>query len=291
MWQVSTGNVFTVAQDFLLLGAGGGAGDYFYYPAQSVDSLGNMYLVFSRSNAGSFPGAMITGQPVGSAAGSLTPLLTLQAGQGPYDPITPLCSTASRWGDYAAAVQDPTDPTDVWVATEYTPSATNSCQWGTTVGRLTFSAPSISNAAPTMGSRFGGTSVLINGRDFLAGGTSVVFDQSTATAVSVTPDQITAISPAHLPATVPISVSTQNGMAGGVQFTYLPRTELATGVSPSTVLPIRPAPPSVPQTRVGPRPLVAGQLPPPATATLDLVQPVWLAIQQAILRLIGLLIR
>jgi hypothetical protein len=248
-----------------------------------------MYLVFSRSNAGSFPGAVITGQPVGSASGSLTPLLTLQAGQGPYDPITPLCSTASRWGDYAAAAQDPTDPTDVWVATEYTPDAGNSCSWGTIVGRLTFLAPSISNAAPLMGSRFGGTSVVINGRDFLPGGTTVVFDQSTSTTVSVTPNQITAISPAHRAATVPITVSTPNGTAGGVQFTYLPRAELATGVSPSTGLPGRAAPPPLPQSPRGPRPLNASQPSAPPTATVDLIQPVWLAIQHAILRLIGFL--
>ena len=290
LWQVSTGGVPNIAQDFSLQGAGGGAGDYFYYPAQSLDSLGNMYLVFSHSNAGSFPGVMITGQPVGSAVGSLTPLETLQAGQGPYDPVTPLCSTFSSWGDYAAAAQDPTDPTDVWVASEYTPSATDSCLWGTTIGRLTFSPPSISNAAPLMGSRFGGTVVVINGRDFLPGGTSVVFDQTASTTVSATPDQITVTSPAHLAATVPIIVTTPNGMAtSGQQFTFLPRTELATGVSPATALPARLAPLPVPQTPTGPRPMIASQAPPPITP-FGLTQPVWLAIQQVILRLFGFLI-
>ena len=290
MWQISTGGLPTVAQDLFLLGAGGGAGDYFYYPAQSVDSLGNMYLVFSHSNAATFPGAMITGQPLGSASGSLTPLLTLQDGQGPYDPIAGGCGTRTRWGDYAAAAQDPTDPTDVWVGTEYTPSATNSCLWGTTIGRLTFSGPSISSAAPLMGSKFGGTSVVINGRDFVPGGTSVVFGQTPSTTVSTTPDQITVTSPAHLAATVPITVSTANGMAtGGQQFTFLPRMELATGVSPATALPSRPAPLPVPQTPPGPRPLVASE-PPAPTPTMNLTQPVWFAIEQAVLRLIAFLI-
>jgi len=307
MWQVSTGGIPIVSQDFFLLGAGGGAGDYFYDPAQSLDSLGNMFLVFSHSNASSFPGAMIAGQPVGSAAGGLTPLLTLQAGQGPYDPIAGGCSTVSRWGDYAAVAQDPTDPTDVWVGSEFTPSASNPCLWGTTIGRLTFSGPSITSAAPLTGSKFGGTAVVINGRDFLPGGTSVVFDQSPSPAVSVTPDQITATSPAHLAATVPLTVSTPNGKAS-VQFTYLPRAEVATGVSQSTAEPSRPAPPLVPQVPPGPRKLVAGQPLAPtdnapvgaspsaagataasATDTLGLTEPVWLAIQQAVLRLIGFL--
>jgi len=307
MWQVSTAGIPIVSQDFFLLGAGGGAGDYLYDPAQSVDSLGNMFLVFSHSNASSFPGAMIAGQPVGSAAGSLTPLLTLQAGQGPFDPIAGGCSTVSRWGDYAAVAQDPTDPTDVWVGSEFTPSATDPCLWGTTIGRLTFSGPSITSAAPLTGSKFGGTGVVINGRDFLPGGTSVVFDQSPSPAVSVTPDQITTTSPAHLAATVPLTVSTPNGKAS-VQFTYLPRAEAATAVPGSTARAGRPVAPPVPQVPPGPRKLVAGQPLAPtdnapvgaspsaagataasATDTLGLTEPVWLAIQQAVLRLIGIL--
>ena len=289
MWQVSTDNVPTVAQDFFLLGAGGGAGDYFYYPAQSVDSLGNMYLVFSRSNAGRFPGAMITGQPLGSVPGSLTPLLTLQAGQGPYDPVTGGCSTKTRWGDYAAAAQDPTDPTDVWVATEYTPSASNACLWGTTVGRLTFSGPAITSAAPLTSPRMGGASIVIRGRDFLPGGTTVAFETFSPTALTVTPDQITAVSPPHLPGTVTLSVSTPNGRAS-VQITYLARPEVAPGASGTTSGSGRAAPPAVPQIPPGPRPLVAGRWSAPATAMrLNLNEAVWLVIQQAVLRLIGFL--
>ena len=41
-------------QDALVVGNGGGVGDYLYYPAQSVDAAGNQYIVFNRSNGGTF---------------------------------------------------------------------------------------------------------------------------------------------------------------------------------------------------------------------------------------------
>ena len=243
LWQISTGLPTTVSQDVLVAGNAGGVGDYLYYPAQSVDAAGNLYVVLSRSNASSFPSAVVMGQLAGSS--SLTALATLLAGQGPYDPVTPSCSSVSDWGDYSAAAQDPTDPTDVWVGAEYVPASPNTCRWGTVVGRLTFSGPSISSAAPPSGSRFGGTSVVINGRDFLPGGTTVMFDKSGATALTVTPDQITASSPAHQAGTVSVTVSTPNGQAM-TTFTYLPRADLAGPVNAGPPGSSRTLPPPLP---------------------------------------------
>jgi hypothetical protein len=249
LWHVSTGASATLLQDVFVVGNNGGVGDYLYYPAQSVDAAANLYIVFSRSNASTFPGSVVMGQLAGAA--SRTPMVSLLAGQGPYDPITPGCSNASFWGNYSSAAVDPTDPTDAWVAAEYTPDGSNSCQWGTAVGRLTFSGPSITSAAPSSSPRVGGASVVIRGRDF-APNTTVRFDGYRPNAVTVTADQITAVSPPHLPGTIVLSVTTPNGEAD-VPFTYLSRPESTGSVIAAPGGSSRPLSPPVSQSLAGTR--------------------------------------
>jgi hypothetical protein len=60
----------------------------------------------------------------------------------------------------------------------------------------------------------------------------------------VTPDRITAVSPAHLPGTVSLTVSTPDGQ-GSVSVTYLPRPELTGTVKVGPSGPSRANPPRV----------------------------------------------
>jgi hypothetical protein len=230
----------------------GGSGDYAFYPAIGLDVAGNAFVVFSRTNSGISPGAWVTGQP-----GTGTPWSTwaaLATGVGKYDTQT-ACGGHNRWGDYSGAATDPTDPTDVWVAGEYAPSNTNSCLWATSIARLTYSAPTVTSVTPQTGSS--GTSTVITGTDFMAGATTVYFGANTASAVSVqTPNRLTATAPAGS-GLVSLSASTADGHGPpGAQFKY-PRVETgAPLVSPRAGGLVRGgAPPRVPPSTAGPRPL------------------------------------
>ena len=240
---------FPIQQNWRL----GGSGDYAYYPAIGLDVAGDAFVAFSRSNSGIFPGSWITGE---SGFGNpWTAWATLAAGAGKYDTQTS-CGGHNRWGDYSGAATDPTDPTDVWVAAEYAFSATNSCLWGTSIARLTYSAPTVTSVTPQKGSA--GTSTVITGTDFVAGATTVYFGSTPATGVSVqTPDQLTATAPSGS-GLVPLSASTADGQGPqGVSFKY-PRTEgapVSVGSLPGAVA-RGGAPPHVPQKAAGTRPLV-----------------------------------
>ena len=272
----------------------GGNNDYLYYPAVSMDNAGDVFAAFSRSNAGNYAGVWVSGQPVGSG---WSPLAVLKAGNGPYD--TSGCSGHNRWGDYSGAANDPTDPTDVWVAGEYAMDNGNSCFWGTAIGRLTYSAPTVTSVTPATGGAAGGTAVVITGTDFVSSATTVYFGAATASGVTVqTPDQLTATTPPGM-GWVRVSASTADGHGpNGPVFKY-PRQEAGPGHLSSqagaTVPPT--APPEVSQstsqTRTGPPP-------PPHTVTdpatlvaagsVRLAQPLWLIVQQAILRIFQLML-
>lgn len=231
----------------------GTASDYIYYPAIGLDLVGDAFLAFSRSNSSMSPSALVTGE-VGLGT-PWTGYVALTAGAGKYDTQTS-CGGHNRWGDYSGAAVDPADPTDVWVAAEYAFSATNSCLWGTSIARLTYSAPTVTSVTPQKGSA--GTSTVITGTDFVAGATTVYFGSTPATGVSVqTPDQLTATAPSGS-GLVPLSASTADGQGPqGVSFKY-PRTEgapVSVGSLPGAVA-RGGAPPIVPQKAAGTRPLI-----------------------------------
>src|SRR2546425_7550797 len=216
----------------------GGNTDYLYYRAVSMDNAGDVFAVFSRSNAGNYAGVWVTGQPVGSV---WSPIAVLKGGNGPYD--TSACQGHNRWGDYSGAANDPADPTDVWVAGEYALDNPNSCVWGTAIGRLTYSAPTVTSVTPATGGAAGGTSVVITGTDFVTAATTVYFGAAAASGVTVqTPDQLTATTP---PGTgwVRVSASTADGHGpDGPVFKY-PRQEAGPGHLSSQAGATGPAPP------------------------------------------------
>lgn len=133
--EVSTsGSAPFVLQDF----DAGMTGTDLYYPAVSMDSAGNMFVAFSYSSPSLYASVGATGQPAGAPTGTLDPLVSIAQGQGVYCGFD--CSGGygtNRWGDYSAAAQDPSNPSEVWVAGEYAASSTDPGEWGTAAQVLT----------------------------------------------------------------------------------------------------------------------------------------------------------
>src|SRR5207247_414353 len=104
----------------------------YFYPAVSVDSRGNIILVFNRSGANEFPGIFFTGRKVTDAPGKLQPGALLKASASNYQAEDD--SGRNRWGDYNSTAIDPADGS-TWVYSEF---ATSSSQWATQVGKLKY---------------------------------------------------------------------------------------------------------------------------------------------------------
>jgi hypothetical protein len=230
----------------------GSTGDYVFYPAIGLDVAGDPFMVFSRSNSTIHPGAWMTGQS--GANNPWTAWSAIAPGAGTYDSQTG-CGGRNRWGDYSGAATDPTNPTDVWVAGEYAESGATTCLWATSIARLTYSQPTVATVTAQTGSA--GTSVTITGTDFLSGNTIVYFGANPATAVSVqTPNRLTATAPSGS-GLVYLSAATADGHGpNGAQFKY-PRAEAGAPLASPHTGPVRgTAPPRVPPSTAGTRPLV-----------------------------------
>jgi hypothetical protein len=213
----------------------GSAGTDLFYPAVATDSIGNLFSVFSASSSSLYPGAFAGVQPVGVSASLI--LGSLHAGSGSYD-YTP-CGYSNRWGDYSAAALDPSDPSDVWLAGEYSAATTDSCNWGTVLGRLTLAAPAVTAISPMTGPAKGGTIVTLTGSDFVAGATTVTFGAVNSASVIVqSPNLLTAVAPAESPGTVQVTAATADGTSAPLASNRFTFTERATGsVGQTTRLP------------------------------------------------------
>ena len=213
-----------------------GGSFYAYYPAITVDAVGDMVAVYSGSNPLTYPGVFVIGANA-SRTTFYSELSFVRNAQGSAPYQSDLCGGRDRFGDYSAAAADPVDPGDLWVSAEYVPT-TNPCVWGTAVARLTFSTPTVTVQSATSGPPVGGTTVVLTGTDFYDDPSlKVTFGGVPATRVTVqSPNQLTAVAPPHLqqpiPATVPITVATVNGSATApVPFTYADRVGSAPAVT------------------------------------------------------------
>lgn len=88
------------------------SGQYYFYPALSLDGRGNMEMIFGYSNSTTWPTLAITGQAWNDPAGAMAPRLTIKASNT-------MGGNGGRFGDYFGAAPDPSDPTLVWMAGEY----------------------------------------------------------------------------------------------------------------------------------------------------------------------------
>jgi hypothetical protein len=234
-----TGITASKLQDFDF----GAVSAYAYFPAVATDPTGNLFVSFSGSGVSLNPSAEAISIPV---VGSITAVLVGQ-GRGPYD--TTVCRGMNRWGDYSGAAVDPSNPNDIWVASEMAASATNSCYWGTAIARLTLASPTISELVPFMGLIRGGTTVTITGQEYGLGDTTVSFAGIALAPSSVTLDssqQVRAVSPPNAACgSVPVTVTTSKGTSASATFTYVGWPCAAIQVTASGGFRIRVVPPPV----------------------------------------------
>ncbi len=94
--------------------------------------------------------------------------------------------------------------------------------------------PAISDVSPSAGGTGGGTTVTLTGSAF-TGATSVTFDGSAGTSVSVDSDtQITVTTPAHAAGAVDVVVTTPVGSSPAGTFTFVTPSPAITDVSPES---------------------------------------------------------
>jgi hypothetical protein len=230
-----SGTTPTLTQDFDL----GQVGAYLFYPAVMVDTFGNFFVGHSVSSSSEFGTAGMTFAPAGPFPSVLAGI-DYRSGSATYSCFL---NGINRWGDYSGAARDPSNSKDVWFAAELgSTSSTDSCAWGTQIGRFTQAPPTVTgvspNSAPELTSACA-PAVSLTGTDFVAGQTSVSFGSVAASSVSVTsPESLTAVAPAQARGTVDVTVTTPAGASpanAADQFTYSPDTappSISASISP-----------------------------------------------------------
>jgi hypothetical protein len=223
--EISTSGSMSLTQDFDV----GTSGAYVYFPAVSLDSSGDMFMVATGSSTTTYPSVVTDTQSTGATAGTVVAGPGVGTSLGPYN--------ASRWGDYSGAATDPSSTDHVWVVGENVASSTDSTDWGTVIGQLTLTpAPTVTSVSPGSGTTSGATAVTVTGTN-LSGATAVDFGTSAATIGSCTATSCSVTSPPHAAGTVDVTVTTSGGTSAtsaADQFTYTATPPTVTGVSPNT---------------------------------------------------------
>jgi hypothetical protein len=133
--EIDTG-ALSIVQDFDLAAPG----QYFFYPAVSMDFNENLAVVYGYSSSTIFPSLAVTGQLVNDLPGTVVPPLTLVQGTNNDESIN------DRYGDYFSASMDPSSATQVWVGGEYDPTPSG---WSTFLGSMTMFTSLTVTANPT----------------------------------------------------------------------------------------------------------------------------------------------
>ncbi len=113
----------------------GSDGLFYWFPAVTVDSGGNIISVFARGGAAEYAGVRYSGRLTTDTATQAS--LLLKNGTA--------CITGSRWGDYFGVSVDPVDNANVWVYGEWSKNLTGISSvwdWGTWVGEVSFNLTS-----------------------------------------------------------------------------------------------------------------------------------------------------
>ncbi len=117
----------------------GQSGFELMWPAVRTDSAGNLFVVFARSSETVQPEVRMAGRLATDPLNTLSASVPIKAGEVNYD--------GTRWGDYASAALDPTDPSVAWLAGGYTRgNGSNVFQWGTWVASASFAGTRGSSA-------------------------------------------------------------------------------------------------------------------------------------------------
>lgn len=126
LMQVDT-NALTLRQDITY----GQSGYELMWPAVRTDATGNLFVVFSRSSETSQPEVRMASRLATDPLNTLGSSVPIKAGEVNYD--------GTRSGDFSSAVVDPTDPSVVWLAGEY--SRNNGAgvfRWGTWIASASY---------------------------------------------------------------------------------------------------------------------------------------------------------
>ncbi len=110
----------------------GSAGAYVFYPALSLDTSGDLSVIYGTSSSSVYPSLAITGRLAGAAAGTLESPSLLKSGTV-ADTVACNSMGVCRYGDYFGAGFDPSGP-DAWVAGEFV--ASTSDVWSTWVADI-----------------------------------------------------------------------------------------------------------------------------------------------------------
>jgi hypothetical protein len=146
--QVNTSSS-AIIQDFDF----GASGQYYFYPALRVDSLGNLDVIYGYSSSTIFPSLAVTGRATSDPIGSLAQPKNLKLGSADQ--------TTGRYGDYFGAGVDPSSTTTVWVAGEYTSNTGG--VWSTFIANMTVvSSDFVVSASPQVSVLSPGLSALFN---------------------------------------------------------------------------------------------------------------------------------
>jgi hypothetical protein len=111
-------------------------GNYLMYPAVAAAPDGTAMMTMTLMGPSTFASAVFSVRPASTSHQDFTGI-RLAAGGGAADHgftcTDPATGNICRWGDYSAAVDDPSG-TGIWMATEYIPGAGDaSANWGTRV--------------------------------------------------------------------------------------------------------------------------------------------------------------
>jgi hypothetical protein len=110
----------------------GAPGWDYTYGAVGLDGMGNVFEVYTRSNASTAPGVGLVGPGFDVTLQAALPGTTSCPAGG-----SPPCD--ERWGDYFGTAIDPSDPATVWVTGSYQASS-GGYGWGTIVARVSMAS-------------------------------------------------------------------------------------------------------------------------------------------------------
>jgi len=117
----------------------GGPGVFYFFSSIAVNSVNDVCIGFSHSDASMYVRASYSGRLSTHPPGVMIPIQTLKLGEGLYWKSwssTWLC----RWGDYSNTCVDPQDDVTFWTIQEYAAlpvgTGNGSGRWGTRWGRI-----------------------------------------------------------------------------------------------------------------------------------------------------------
>jgi hypothetical protein len=103
-----------------------------WMPSVSMDAVGNIGMVYTKSSSTVRPSVYFTGREATDPAGTLQSETVCIDGTGSQ-------LGGNRWGDYASVSVDPADDCTFWVTNEYV-ETTGSFQWDTQICTFTFAS-------------------------------------------------------------------------------------------------------------------------------------------------------